>query len=75
MTTLAANRIGGLPATENGKLHPATEKLESPTNTESETAAIEHDAELHARILIRLNSPGDTVPLDEVLGRLDNQGR
>jgi hypothetical protein len=42
-----------------------------PTDTESETSQIEADPDLYARALDRLNRPGPTVPLSDVLSRLD----
>jgi hypothetical protein len=43
-----------------------------PTATESETSEIERDPDLYSRAVARLNEPGPTVPLSDVLNRLDD---
>lgn len=73
MTTLTKNMVGQLPATEDVPIAPYPSPMFSPTATDSETTIIERDADLYLRVTERLANRGATVPVEEVLGQLDER--
>jgi hypothetical protein len=71
MPTLLTNRIGQPPATGTGGVRPYPAVIASATAITSETTLIERDADLHHRVVARLANPGETIPVEDILGPLD----